>query len=210
MYLTLLIRQQRSVMGGGRHCCAAPVARDADISELLSELAPLHPRDNTFPGEVFLHLAADALDWCRASAAGSLPLEGLRERLLPERAFGGREIPSSSARCWSQRPSMAGPNWTCWMRWPGGRPRICGSTPCSRRSPASAPPPAGRASRCARHARTSPIALATRRHNGHFGTQPKRSSDDAAADHDDRSCALPRPGEQDEIGSITRRAAPGL
>src|SRR6516162_7897208 len=25
MYLTLLIRQQRSVMGGGRHCCAAPV-----------------------------------------------------------------------------------------------------------------------------------------------------------------------------------------
>ena len=40
------------------------LARDADISELVSELAPLHPRDNnTFPGEVFLHLAADALNW---------------------------------------------------------------------------------------------------------------------------------------------------
>jgi len=38
------------------------LARDADIFELVSELAPLHPRDNTFPGEVFLHLAADALD----------------------------------------------------------------------------------------------------------------------------------------------------
>ena len=47
------------------------LARDADVFELVSELAPLHPRDNTFPGEVFLHLAADALDWCRASRAGT-------------------------------------------------------------------------------------------------------------------------------------------
>ena len=28
------------------------LARDADIFELVSELAPLHPRDNTFPGGV--------------------------------------------------------------------------------------------------------------------------------------------------------------
>lgn len=35
------------------------LARDADIFELASEIAPLHPRDNTFPGEVFLQLAAD-------------------------------------------------------------------------------------------------------------------------------------------------------
>ena len=67
------------------------LARDADIFELVSELAPLHPRDNTFPGEVFLHLAADALDWCRASRANPLPLEGLRERFLPECAVRGRE-----------------------------------------------------------------------------------------------------------------------
>ena len=59
------------------------LARDADIFELVSELAPLHPRDNTFPGEVFLHLAADALDWCGASRADPLPLEGVRERCLP-------------------------------------------------------------------------------------------------------------------------------
>ena len=38
------------------------LARDADISELLSGLAPLHPRNDTFPGEVFLRLAAVALD----------------------------------------------------------------------------------------------------------------------------------------------------
>jgi hypothetical protein len=67
------------------------LARDADIFELVSELAPLHPRDNTFPGEVFLHLAADALDWCGASRADPLPLEGIHERFLPERTLRGRE-----------------------------------------------------------------------------------------------------------------------
>lgn len=46
------------------------LASDAGIFQLASDLAPLHPRDSTFPGEVFLHVAADALDWCRASRAG--------------------------------------------------------------------------------------------------------------------------------------------
>ena len=40
---------------------------------------------------MFLHLAADALHWCGASRAGPLPLEGLRERFLPERTFRGRQ-----------------------------------------------------------------------------------------------------------------------
>ena len=74
-----------------RRTLLAGLARDADIFELVSELAPLHPRDNTFPGEVFLHLAGDALDWCRASRADPLPLEGLRERFLPECTFRGRQ-----------------------------------------------------------------------------------------------------------------------
>ena len=67
------------------------LARDADIFEVLSGLASLHPRNDTFPGEVFLHLAADALEWCGASRADPLPLEGLRERFLPERTFRGRQ-----------------------------------------------------------------------------------------------------------------------
>ena len=67
------------------------LARDADIFEVLSELAPRHPRNDTFPGEVFLHLAADALEWCGASRAEPLPLEGLRERFLPECDFRGRQ-----------------------------------------------------------------------------------------------------------------------
>jgi len=67
------------------------LARDADIFQVLSGLAPRHPRNDTFPGEVFLRLAADALEWCGASRADPLALEGLRERFLPECAFRGRQ-----------------------------------------------------------------------------------------------------------------------
>ncbi len=67
------------------------LARDADIFELLSGLAPLHPRNDTFPGEAFLHLAADALEWCGASRTEPLPLADLRERFLPECTFRGRQ-----------------------------------------------------------------------------------------------------------------------
>jgi len=67
------------------------MARDTGVSELAGELAPLHPRGNTFPGEVFLHVAADALDWCGASRADPLALEGMPERFLPECAFRGRQ-----------------------------------------------------------------------------------------------------------------------
>jgi hypothetical protein len=48
-----------------------PSPEDADIFEVLSELAPLHPRNDMFPGEVFLYLAADALEWCGASRAAA-------------------------------------------------------------------------------------------------------------------------------------------
>jgi hypothetical protein len=74
---------RRMLLGG--------LARDSPVAELADELAPLHPRNNTFPGEVFLHLAADALDWCGTSRADPLALDGMRERFLPECAFRGRE-----------------------------------------------------------------------------------------------------------------------
>jgi len=67
------------------------MARNTKVFELIGELAPLHPRDNTFPGEVFLHVAADALDWCGASRADPLALGEMPERFLPERAFRGRQ-----------------------------------------------------------------------------------------------------------------------
>jgi hypothetical protein len=64
------------------------LAQDTALQDLIRELEHLHPRNNTFPGEIFLRLAADALAWCGASLADQLPLEGMRERFLPE--FSGR------------------------------------------------------------------------------------------------------------------------
>jgi len=61
------------------------------LPDLLAEIEPLHPRSNTFPGEVFLLLAADALAWAGASRADPLPLEGTRERFLPEFSRRGRD-----------------------------------------------------------------------------------------------------------------------
>jgi hypothetical protein len=67
------------------------LASDTDIFEVAAELASLHPRNNTFPGEVFLQVAADALDWAGASRADPVPLEGIRERFLAECGLRGRE-----------------------------------------------------------------------------------------------------------------------
>jgi hypothetical protein len=164
------------------------LARDADIFELVSELAPLHPRNNTFPGEVFLHVAADALNWCGASRADPLPLEGLRERFLPECAFRGRENKKIQYAALAAAALHGGtePDLLDEVAW--WQTDDSGSTPCSRQSPTSAPPPAGRASQCARHARTWPTALATRRHNDQFGTLWKRSSEGGRSAVNYRHC----------------------
>jgi hypothetical protein len=98
------------------------LARGAHVFELLGELKPLHPRNDTFPGEVFLHLAADALDWCRASRTNPLPLEGLRERFLREISFSAGRTTSSSTRSWPRRRSTGVPSRACLRRSPGGRP----------------------------------------------------------------------------------------
>ena len=89
--------RDRAVIGGraGEHWQPTTLAINALADLHAAPLAPLHPRDNTFPGEVFLHLAAPA--------------------------------------------RQTGDFWKYAL---------------SRQSPTSAPPPAGRASRRARHART--------------------------------------------------------
>jgi hypothetical protein len=70
------------------------LTHDAGIFDLADQLAPLHPRNNTFPGEVFLHLAADALDWCGASRTDPLPpRKGIRDRFPPECTFGSSNLP---------------------------------------------------------------------------------------------------------------------
>ena len=159
------------------------LARDADIFELVSELAPLHPRDTPSPAR--RSSASRRTRWTGAGPAGPTrcPWRDYATGSCPSAPSAAGKTRSSSTRCWPQQPFTAGPNRTCLMRWPGGRPTTSGSTPCSRRSPTSALPLAGRASQCARHARTWASTRATRRHNDQFGTQRNRSSDGAAAEH---------------------------
>jgi hypothetical protein len=64
---------------------------DADAHELAVSVADLHPKNNTFPGEVFMELAADAFEVAGISRDTSIPYEGLREIHLPECGFRGRE-----------------------------------------------------------------------------------------------------------------------
>jgi hypothetical protein len=76
---------------GARQMLLDGLAGDQDIFEVMTGLAPLHPRYDTFPGEVFLRLGADALGRCGASQANPVPLARIRERFLPECSFRGRE-----------------------------------------------------------------------------------------------------------------------
>jgi hypothetical protein len=60
------------------------IGSGSDLGELRLELYPLHPKHNTFPGEVFLELAADAIEEAGASRDEPIEFEGIRERYLPE------------------------------------------------------------------------------------------------------------------------------
>jgi hypothetical protein len=66
------------------------IAREGDANDVIGELAPLHPKHNTFPGEVFLELGADALELAGVNRSKVLPYKGLFERFLPECSFRGR------------------------------------------------------------------------------------------------------------------------
>jgi hypothetical protein len=66
------------------------MAAGSDVYDLAAALAPLHPPRNTFPGEVFLELAADALEVGGVDRAHPIEFSGLRERYLPEREFRGK------------------------------------------------------------------------------------------------------------------------
>jgi hypothetical protein len=60
------------------------IGAGADLGDLRFELFALHPKNDTFPGEVFLELAADAIEEARASREEPIEFEGIRERFLPE------------------------------------------------------------------------------------------------------------------------------
>jgi hypothetical protein len=67
------------------------LARGDDAIALVEAVADLHPRNNTFPGEVFLQLAGFALDLAGVTADEPIAYDGLIEQYLPECRFRGRQ-----------------------------------------------------------------------------------------------------------------------
>ena len=63
---------------------------DQEIDEVMDRLANLHIENNTFPAEVFLELAAEAIAESGASPAEPIQYEGIRDRYLPEFSFRGK------------------------------------------------------------------------------------------------------------------------
>ena len=57
---------------------------DEDVDSIMVQLAGLQPRNNTFPAEVLLELAAEAIEESGASPADPVNYEGMRDRHLPE------------------------------------------------------------------------------------------------------------------------------
>ena len=93
------------------------IADDLEFGELAALVAPLHPTNNTFPGEVLLELAADAIGETDAS----------REDRSSSKASTNVTFPKTGL---TRTPSTTRPSMRCGRRrWFGQ-----GSTPgCSTR-----------------------------------------------------------------------------
>jgi len=62
-----------------------------DIFDALDQIGPLHPKNNTFPGEVFIRLAAATLNDGGVTRDGPISEERIIEKYLPECRFRGRD-----------------------------------------------------------------------------------------------------------------------
>jgi hypothetical protein len=102
------------------------LARGENVFDLAAAIEELHPRHDTFPGEVFLRLSADALEVAGAGQDDPVPYTGLREKYLAECRFQGGRTARSSSRSWPVRQLVAGSSLICSTRWPGGRPTTSG------------------------------------------------------------------------------------
>ena len=132
------------------------LANDVGVIDLLSQLAPLHPRNDTLPGEVFLRLAAEALGWSGASRADPVTLEGMRARFLPECAFRGRDTHKLQFAVLAAAAQHGGAEADLLDETAWWQPTTSGSTPCSQRSPTSASPPIERVCPYPRYAEPGP------------------------------------------------------
>ncbi len=67
------------------------LADGADAIDISAAVVDLHPKNDTFPGEMFLRVGAAALELAAASADNPIAYEGLRETYLTECSFRGKE-----------------------------------------------------------------------------------------------------------------------
>ena len=75
-----------------------------DLSAIARLVEPLHPRHNTFPAEVFLELAADAIEIAGASRQHPIAMEELAKRFCRTADPRARRTASSSTSpCWPDR-----------------------------------------------------------------------------------------------------------
>lgn len=88
------------------------IAGGGDLGGLVFELRQLHPRNNTFPGEVLLELAADAIEQAGASRSDPIDYEDIRERVsCSSRSYNG---PAGTSR---HRHPSAGQQTSCDLRF---------------------------------------------------------------------------------------------
>ena len=69
----------------------AGLVRGADANQLVVEIADLHVRHDTFPGEVFMELAADALRTAGVQRGPGVAYRDLLSKHLGEIEFRGKE-----------------------------------------------------------------------------------------------------------------------
>lgn len=111
------------------------LVRGDDMHELSKDVADLHPRDNTFPGEVFMRLALDALEAAGVDQDNPLRYEGLRDDYLPECQFRGRENGKIRFAVLALGSTRAASSPISSMRSCGGRPTTSGGSPWRLLSP---------------------------------------------------------------------------
>lgn len=98
-----------------------------DVFELSATISELHRKNDTFPGEVYVRLAAEVLADTRAAGAGPIEYEGLREVHLEEVELRGKENRKFQYAVLCSA-SIAGLDLTSSTRSSGGAPTTSGDT----------------------------------------------------------------------------------
>ncbi len=89
----------------------AGLAFGQDFDSVLEKLGTMHIRHNTFPVEELLELASDAIEESGATTADPIGFEKIRERLLPEHRFSGKNQHYKSKYAISVRRSSLVPSF---------------------------------------------------------------------------------------------------